>query len=294
MAKLKMEKIYEKAFFISAGLSFIIMILMALFILGEGYPIIGKVGLFNFISGMKWKPSTGSFGIFPMIVGTMAVTLGSLLLGVPFSILAAIFLAEYAPQKISRIVNTAIELLAGIPSVIFGLFGMTTVVPAIRRIGMRFLKDPEAMSGFSMLAAIIILSIMISPTIINISRDALKALPREIKEGSLALGATHWQTIESILLPAAKPGILAGIILGMGRAIGETMAVIMVAGNATKLPSSIFSPIRTLTSNIAIEMPYAAAGSHVQALFGCGIVLFAIIVVLNAVAMRVVDRGRVR
>lgn len=294
MARFKLEKTYEKLLLMSAGISFALMLLMAIFIFGEGYPIFTKVGFLNFISGMEWKPSGDKFGIFPMIVGTIVATLGALLVGVPFSILTAIFLAEYAPKKIAGVVNTAIELLAGIPSVIYGLFGMTTVVPAIRRIAASFVKDPEAMSGFSMLAAIIILSIMISPTIINISRDALKAVPRDIKEGSLALGATQWQTIESIILPAAKPGIMAGIILGMGRAIGETMAVIMVAGNAAKLPSSIFSPIRTLTSNIAIEMPYASAGSHMQALFGGGIILFIIIIVLNVLAIKVIAGGNSR
>lgn len=289
-----LEKFYEKLLFISASISIVAIVLIAVFVFLEGYPIIHKVGLFKFILGEEWRPLSNIFGIFPMIVGSIAVTAGALLIGVPLSLATAIFLTEFAPKRAEKLVRPAIELLAGIPSVIYGLFGMTTIVPIIRNIEKTYFSlwlDPQLQAGYSILAASIILAIMISPTIINISEDAIRAIPIEFKEGSLALGATHWQTVSKVVIPAAKSGIFAGIILGMGRAIGETMAVIMVAGNTVALPTSIFSPIRTLTSNIAVEIGYASEGPHTQALFGTGIVLFVIIIILNLVALKVAHRG---
>jgi len=287
------ERVYEKILLVSAFVSVITIILIGGFIFKEGLPIIGKVGLFKFLLGREWHPTEGEFGIFPMIVGTFAVTFGALILGVPLGVATAIFLAEFAPPWVSRIVRPAVELLAGIPSVVYGLFGMVIINQVLMNIERTYLANllrPEYQRGYSVLSASIILAIMILPTVINISEDAIRSVPHEYKEASLALGATQWQTIYKVLLPAAISGIIAAIVLGMGRALGETMAVIMVAGNTVAIPDSIFAPVRTLTGNIAIEMGYAA-GDHVKALFATGIVLFVIIMALNTLATAVAKRG---
>jgi phosphate transport system permease protein len=230
---------------------------------------------------MKWAPSQGEYGIFPMIVGTFSVTLGAALIGVPVALCVSIFLTEFAPKRVQTIMRPAIQLLAGIPSVVYGFWGLTFIVPLIRT----YLGGP----GLSILAGSLILAIMILPTIISISEVSLLALPGLYKQGSLALGATHWQTIQHVLIPSAKSGIMAAIILGIGRAIGETMAVIMVLGNAVALPDSILDPARTLTTNIGIEMGYAS-GEHQQALFATGIVLFVMIMMLNSIAQFIVRK----
>jgi len=270
-----------KVFFALALTSIGALALITVFILVQGAPLIAKVGVFDFIFGAKWAPLQGHFGIFPMIVGSIAVTLGAVILGIPISLCCSIFLAEFAPVKFRNAFRPAIQLLAGIPSVVYGFWGLLFVVPLIRD----YLGGP----GLSILAGAIILAIMILPTVITISEASILALPRQYKEGALALGMTHWQTIRSVQLPAAKSGIVAAIILGIGRAIGETMAVIMVLGNAVALPRSILDPVRTLTTNIGIEMGYAS-GDHQQALFATGIVLFLIIMVLNAAAQYIVRR----
>jgi len=276
------EKLSGRIFFALAISSIAALALITVFILVKGLPVIRTVGLFKFIFGMKWAPGQGEFGIFPMIVGSVAVTLGAGLVGVPVGVCCAIFLAEFAPAPLRNIFRPAIQLLAGIPSVVYGFWGLLFVVPLIRN----YLGGP----GLSILAGSIILGIMILPTIISISEVSLLALPRQYKEGALALGMTHWQTIKSVLLPASKSGIVAAVILGLGRAIGETMAVIMVLGNAVALPTSILDPVRTLTTNIGIEMGYAA-GEHQQALFATGIVLFLIIMLLNSTA-QYITRGK--
>jgi phosphate transport system permease protein len=276
-----MEKITERAFFLIALSALSVLALITVFIFIEGLPIIAKVGVIDFVFGMKWAPSQGAFGIFPMIIGSISVTLGAAILGVPVAICCSIFLAEFAPAKLSNLVRPAIQLLAGIPSVVYGFWGLVFIVPAIRN----YLGGP----GLSILAGSIILAIMILPTIISITEVSLLALPRQYKEGAFALGVTHWQTIHALLLPSAKSGIVAAIILGIGRAIGETMAVIMVLGNAVAIPESILDPARTLTTNIGIEMGYAS-GEHQQALFATGIVLLIIIMILNAVAQYVTRR----
>lgn len=273
-----MDKVSGRVFFLIALSSLSTLALISVFIFIEGLPIIAKVGFFNFVFGMEWAPSQGSFGIFPMIIGSVAVTLGAAILGVPVAVCCSIFLAEFAPRALSNIVRPAIQLLAGIPSVVYGFWGLLFIVPTIRN----YLGGP----GLSILAGSIILGIMILPTVISISEVSLLALPRQYKEGALALGLTHWQTIRSVMLPAAKSGIVAAIILGIGRAIGETMAVIMVLGNAVAIPQSILDPARTLTTNIGIEMGYAS-GEHQQALFATGIVLLVIIMILNATAQYV-------
>ena len=269
------EKIIQKALFLIAFSAVSILALIAIFIFKEGIPIISKIGLGRFIMGRSWLPQEKIFGIFPFIMGSIAVTFGALVLGVPLGIACSIFLAEFAPKNLSKFLKPTIELLAGIPSVVYGFMGVVILAPLIRS----YLGGP----GFSILAGSCVLGIMILPTIIGISIDAFQAVPKSYKEGSIALGATQWQTVWMVLLPAARSGIIAAVILGMGRAIGETMAVIMVAGNAIKIPHSILDPVRTLTSNIALEMGYAM-GEHRQALFATGIILFIFIMFLNTVA----------
>ena len=284
MKKLR-EKLSEHIFMVIAFSALSVLALITVFIFIKGLPIVSKVGVFNFIFGMKWAPTQGYFGIFPMIVGTVAVTLGAAIIGVPIAICCSIFLAEFAPAKLRNLFRPAIQLLAGIPSVVYGFWGVIFIVPFIRN----YLGGP----GLSILAGSIILAIMILPTIISISEVSLLALPRHYKEGALALGLTHWQTISGLLLPAAKSGIVAACILGIGRAVGETMAVIMVLGNAVAIPTSILDPVRTLTTNIGIEMGYAA-GEHQQALFATGIVLFVIIMILNSIAQYITRRKEMK
>ncbi len=269
------EKFSERVFLLLALSALSVLALITVFIFIKGVPLIAKVGLINFVFGMKWAPSQGYYGIFPMIVGTVSVTLGAAIIGVPIAMCCSIFLAEFAPSALRNIFRPAIQLLAGIPSVVYGFWGVIFIVPMIRN----HLGGP----GLSILAGSIILAIMILPTIISITEVSILALPRHYKDGALALGLTHWQTIRHLLLPAAKSGIVAAIILGLGRAVGETMAVIMVVGNAVALPESVLDPVRTLTTNIGIEMGYAS-GEHQQALFATGIVLFVIIMVMNATA----------
>ena len=270
------EKITEKVLFLIALSSIFVLALITFFIFEEGIPLILKVGPKAFLLGQKWIPSKGLFGIFPMIVSSFWVTLGALLFGIPLGLACTIFLSELIPPSVGTLFRPAIQLLAAIPSVIYGFWGLIVLVPLIRN----HLGGP----GLSILAGSLVLGFMILPTIITISEDALKALPPSYKAGALALGATHWQTIWRVLIPAARSGIVAGVILGMGRAIGETMAMIMILGNAVKMPVSFLDSARTLTTNIGIEMGYASGG-HRQALFATGIVLFFIIMALNTLAI---------
>lgn len=249
--------------------------LITLFIFSEGLPIMFRHGLKNFLGNLDWYPTEGSFGLLPMIIGSLLVTAGAMLVGVPLGLAGAIYLTQFSSKKVRIVVKPLIELLAGIPSVVYGFIGVVILVPLIRT----YLGGP----GLSVMAAAIILGIMILPTILSISIDSLMALPPSYREGSIALGATQWQTVRLVLLPAARSGVVASIILGMGRAVGETMAVIMIAGNAINLPRSILDPVRTLTANIALEMGYAS-GEHRQALFATGVILFIIIMVLNTIA----------
>jgi len=278
------EKVLEKFLLFVALSSISILALIAFFIFIEGIPLIWKKGVFSFLCGERWYPSRGDFGILPMIVGSFLVTIGALIIGVPFGLACALFLGELTSPLIGMIFRPAIQLLAAIPSVIYGFWGLIVIVPLIRE----YLGGP----GLSVLAGSLVLGIMILPTIISISEDSLRALPRSYKEGALSLGATHWQTIWRVLIPAAKSGIVASIILGMGRAIGETMAMIMILGNAVQMPESILSSARTLTTNIGIEMGYAT-GDHRQALFATGVILFLIIMLLNALAL-IISKKRVR
>lgn len=277
------EKVIEKILLIVAFSTILILALIAFFIFEQGSSLIWKVGLKNFILGERWVPSKGEYGILPMIVGSFWVTFGALLLGIPLGLSCAIFLCEWTPPMVAMFLRPAIHLLAAIPSVIYGFWGLIVVVPIIRN----HIGGP----GLSILSGSLILGIMILPTIISISEDSLRALPPSYKAGALALGATHWQTIWRVLIPSAKSGIVASIILGMGRAIGETMAMIMILGNAVKIPSSFLDSARTLTTNIGIEMGYSS-GDHRLALFATGIVLFFIIMILNSLAI-ILSRRRV-
>lgn len=255
--------------------SLLFLFVIFAFILAEGLPLFLKVGVTNIITGTRWAPTRGYFGIFPMIISSFMVTFGALLFGASLALACATYLSEYAGRRTKLFLKPALELLAGIPSVVYGFLGVVYIVPFIRE----YLGGP----GFSILSTSLVLGIMILPTIISISFDALMSVPPGYREGSLAMGATKWQTVYRVVLPAARSGILASFILGMGRAIGETMAVIMVAGNALKIPTSLLDPLRTLTSNIALELAYAS-GDHRSALFSTGVVLLIIIMSLNLVA----------
>ena len=261
------------------------LLLIGLFILNEGLPFIFKYGLGNFLFSSDWHPQEGKFGIFPMIAASLWVTIGAMIVGAPLGVAGAFFLSEYVPRPVMKIVKPTIELLAAIPSVVYGFIGVMVLSPLIRE----NLGGP----GLSLLAGSIILGIMILPTVISISIDSILAVPQSFREGSLALGATMWQTIHMLTIKAAKSGIIASIILGLGRAIGETMAVIMVTGNAVNIPHSSLDSVRTLTANIALEMSFAT-GMHRQALFATGVVLLVVIMVLNSIASVAIRKRQVK
>ena len=274
MRRLK-EKAMEIVFLLAACMSILCVVLICVFLFAGGVPAIGKIGPVDFLTGTMWKPGADIYGIFPMIVGSIYVTGGAIALGVPVALLTAIYLAFFCPDRLYRVVKPAVELLAGIPSVVYGFFGIVVLVPMVRTLG-------EAWNGKgnSLLTASILLAIMILPTVIGVVEPALRAVPRSYYEGSLALGATHERSVFKAVVPAAKSGILAGIVLGIGRAMGETMAVILVAGNQPRMPKGIFEGVRTLTGNIVIEMGYAA-GLHREALIATGVVLFVFILIIN-------------
>ena len=266
------EKTMKWVFMTAAALSILAVVLICLFLFANGLPAMGKIGVFDFLLGQKWKPRNNIYGIFPMIVGSIYVTVGAIIVGVPLGILCAVFLAWFCPKRLYKIVKPAMELLAGIPSIVYGFFGLVVLVPIMQNL--------FGGSGKGVLTASILLGIMILPTIIGVSESAIRAVPRSYYEGSLGLGATHERSIFFAVLPAAKQGILAGVILGVGRAIGETMAVIMVAGNQPIVPGSIFSGVRTMTANIVMEMGYAA-DLHREALLATAVVLFVFILIIN-------------
>ena len=274
-----MEKPVEALFFLSAGLSVLAVILITVFLFLSGVPAIGKIGLGPFLFGMRWEPSLGLYGIFPMIVSSLLTTALAVLCAAVIGVLTAVFLVEVAPAWLARLLRPAINLLAAIPSVVYGFFGMLVVVPAIRD---AFSNGTTAVPGYSVLAIVVILTMMILPIVITLSENALRSLPASYKEASLALGATPMRTMFRVLIPAARSGIMAAIVLGLGRAMGETMAVIMVAGNAVKMPDSLLSMVRTMTGNVALEMNYAS-GIHREALFATGVVLFVFIMAINLI-----------
>lgn len=262
-------------FIVCACVSILAVALICVFLFANGLPTIFEIGPLNFLLGTEWRPSNDIYGIFPMIVGSIYVTAGALIVGVPVGLLTAMYLSFFASERIKKILLPAIQLLAGIPSVVYGFFGVMVLVPWVAA-----LADPFDGSGMSMFTASLVLGIMILPTIITVSKTSLDAVPGSYYEGSLALGATHERSVFTIMLPAAKSGVLSAVILGVGRAIGETMAVIMVAGNQPIMPSGLFEGLRTMTSNIVLEMGYAT-GLHRQALIATGVVLFVFILLIN-------------
>lgn len=278
---MKSKNIAEKAmgilFFVCACVSVLCVALICIFLFANGIPAIGKIGVGNFLLGDIWKPGSNQYGIFAFIVGSIYVTAGAILIGVPIGVLTAAFMAKFCPKKLYRPLKAGVELLAGIPSVIYGFFGLMVIVPFVRE---QF-RDSFGGNGLSILTAAVLLGLMILPTIINVSEAAIRAVPDKYYQGALALGATHERSVFRTVLPAAKSGIMAGIVLGIGRAIGETMAVIMVVGNQPRMPKGIFEGARTLTANIVIEMGYAT-GLHREALIATGVVLFVFILLINS------------
>ena len=266
------EKAMHAVFLMAACICIAAVVLICGFLFANGVPAIGKIGVFKFLLGTQWRPENDIYGILPMIIGSIYVTAGALIIGVPIGVLTAVFMAGFCPRRLYKPLKAGIDLMAGIPSVVYGFFGLVVIVPFVREhIGGR---------GFSVLTASVLLGIMILPCIISVSESALRAVPAGIYEGALALGASHEKSMFFAVLPAAKSGVLAGIVLGMGRAIGETMAVMMVAGNQPIIPESITSGVRTLTANIVIEMGYSA-DLHREALIATGVVLFVFILLIN-------------
>ena len=288
------ENFAAKIFMISAAVSIIALFLIFLFLFINGFPAFMEYGVFNFLLGRNWRPGDipQSFGILPMIMGSLYVTIGAVILGVPIGIFTAIFLAFMCPKPLYKILKPAVTLLAGIPSVVYGFFGMVVVVPFVRNISLSLIGGG---TGASMLSATILLGIMILPVVITISETALRAVPQTYYEGALALGASHTRSVFFVVLPAAKSGVFASVILGLGRAVGETMAVVMVAGNQVRMPAAltdIFRGARTLTANVVMEMGYAEVGSlHRNALTATGIVLLLFILLINIIFTVVTRKG---
>lgn len=266
------EKLMKIVFLMTACISIAAVVLICIFLFANGVPAIMEIGIFKFLFGTKWRPSNNLYGIFPMIVGSAYVTIGALLIGVPVGILTAVYMAEFSPKWLYKIMKSAVNLMAGIPSVVYGFFGLVVLVP--------FVRETFGGRGMSVLTASILLGLMILPTIISVSETSIQAVPRSYYEGGLALGASHERSVFYTVLPAARSGIFAGVVLGMGRAVGETMAVMMVAGNQAVIPEKITSGVRTLTTNIVMEMGYST-DLHREALIGTAVVLFVFILIIN-------------
>lgn len=289
------DKLSKGCFFACAIVSIIAILCITLYLILASVPAIAKVGIFNFIFGGVWRPTSDlpnseKFGIFPMIVGSIYVTAGAIVIGVFFGVMSAVFIARFCPKKLRAVIKQTINLLAGLPSVIYGFFGMIVIIPAFKKLAIA-IGIGNRVTGSGILACSIILGIMILPTIISLTQNALESQPENYFEGALALGATKEQAVFKVLLPASKSGILAGIVLGVGRALGETMAVVLVCGGAPVLPESIFHPMRTLTANIVMEMGYSS-GLHREMLIATGLVLFVFIMLLTlSINLLRKDRG---
>lgn len=266
------EKLMKLVFLMTACVSIAAVILICVFLFVNGVPAISKIGIFQFLLGTKWKPANNLYGILPMIVGSLYVTAGALIIGVPVGILTSVFMARFCPKGLYKAMKAAVNLMAGIPSVVYGFFGLVVLVP--------FIRETFGGRGMSVLTASLLLGLMILPTIISVSETSIQAVPQSYYEGGLALGASHERSVFYTVLPAAKNGIFAGIVLGMGRAVGETMAVMMVAGNQAVIPESITSGVRTLTTNIVMEMGYST-DLHREALIATAVVLFTFILIIN-------------
>lgn len=276
------ENIAKALFAFAAAVSIIAVALICLFLFANGIPAMAEIGIPEFLLGTTWKPGSDEFGIFPMIVGSLYVTAGAILVGVPAGILTAIFLSRFASGRVATFLRPGVELLAGIPSVVYGFFGLMVIVP--------FIRNNMPGRGLSLLAAAVLLGIMILPTIITVAKNALDAVPKSYYEGAVALGASHERAVFSVLVPAAFSGIMAAVVLGVGRAIGETMAVVMVAGNQPIIPNSIFEGVRTLTANIVLEMGYAA-DLHRGALIATGVVLFVFVALISLLFSAIKKKG---
>lgn len=266
------EKVMKLLFFLTALVSIAAVILICIFLFASGIPAIKEIGVFKFLLGTSWKPANNLYGILPMIVGSFYVTAGALIIGVPIGILTAVFMARFAPRSIYAPLKAAVNLMAGIPSVVYGFFGLVVLVP--------FIREAFGGRGMSVLTASVLLGLMILPTIISVSETSIRAVPESYYEGGLALGASHERSVFFTVLPAAKSGIFAGVVLGIGRAVGETMAVMIVAGNQAVIPDSMLSGVRTLTTNIVLEMGYST-DLHREALIGTAVVLFVFILIIN-------------
>ena len=266
------ETIMKFVFLLAATVSIVAVILICVFLFASGIPAIGEIGIFDFLFGTQWRPANDLYGILPMIVGSIYVTAGALVIGVPIGILPAVFMARFCPPWLYKIMKPATNLMAGIPSVVYGFFGLVILVP--------FVRDTFGGRGMSVLTASILLGLMILPTIISMSEASIRAVPQSYYEGGLALGASHERSVFFTVVPAAKSGIFASVVLGVGRAIGETMAVMMVAGNQTVIPEKITDGVRTLTTNIVMEMGYST-DLHREALIATAVVLFVFILIIN-------------
>ncbi len=287
------ETVVKTVFMVSALTSILIVLLIGVFTLREALPAFREIGVGKLLTGTVWRPGQGQYGILAMIAGSGLVTLGSVILGVPLALGCAIFLSEIAPPGVKAIVRPSIELLAGIPSVVYGLFGMVILVPFVRSLGV------PGNTGFGLLSASIVLAMMILPTIASVAEYAIRSVPQGFREASLAMGATRWETMRRVILPSARSGIMSAIVLGLGRALGETIAMIMVIGNSVIVPAALndnpltifLSRARTLTGNIAVEINYAT-GLHESALFATGVVLFALIMIMNSSARMLIGRKK--
>lgn len=278
------DRVMQAVFLLTALASIAAVVLIFIFLFYNGIPAIAEIGLFDFVGGRKWAPTNvpASYGIFNMIIGSIYVTAGAILVGVPIGILTAVFLARFCPAPLYKIIKPATELLAGIPSIVYGFFGLMVIVP--------FVREHFGGNGTSLLSASIVLGIMILPTIIGVSESAVRAVPESYYEGALALGATRERSVFKAVFPAAKSGVLAGVVLGIGRAVGETMAVVLIAGNQVQLPSSVTDGVRTLTANIVLEMGYST-GLHRQALIATGVVLFVFILIITLAMQAIKSRS---
>lgn len=277
------ERVMSGVFFIAASMSIVSLVLIIVFMFSNGIPVMLEYGLDEFLFGTTWRPTATEprFGLLPMIMGSLYATIGAAALGVPIGILTALFMAEYCPKWLYKILKPAVSLMASIPSIVYGFFALQFLVPLVR--------DNFGGNGYSILTAMILLAVMILPTVIELSESALRAVPRTYYNSSVALGATHERTIFRVILPAASSGVLSSIVLGIGRAIGETMAVVLVAGNQPIVPDGFLKGIRTLTTNIVLEMSYAS-GDHRSALIATGVILFVFILIINTIFLVIKNR----
>ena len=278
------EKLMEIVFLLTAVVSIVAVALICVFLFGNGIPAMKKIGFAEFLTGTKWKPGNNKYGIFPTILGSIYVTGGALVIGVPIGVLMAVFMARFCPSRLYKVLKPVVDLLAGIPSIVYGFFGLGVLVPLIR-------DNFKASKGQSILCAAILLGIMILPTIIGAAEPTIRAVEQSYYEGALALGATHERSVFTVVVPAAKSGIFAAVVLGVGRALGETMAVMMVVGNQPRVPDSILQGVRTMTTNIVLEMGYAT-DLHREALIATGVVLFAFILIINLCFAMLKRRGK--